>query len=56
VETKRPNRQNRIEWTTRELVNGTNTVEVSGPIPAGHASVTIQVGDGPYIKDHSLIP
>jgi hypothetical protein len=56
VQTKHPNRQNRIEWTTRVLVNGTNTVEVSGPIPAGRASVTIQVGNGPYVKDHSLIP
>jgi hypothetical protein len=53
---RRKNDTARIGWTTRELVKGTKAIEVSGPTPAGPASVTVQVGNGPYVKAHSLIP
>jgi len=55
VETRHPNRQDRSGWTTSELVKGTKPIEVSGTLPAGRASVTVQVGNGPYVKGHSLI-
>jgi len=55
VETRHPNREDRIGWTTSELVTGTKPIEVSGTLPAGRASVTVQVGNGPYVKGHSVI-
>jgi hypothetical protein len=55
VETTHPNREDRIGWTTSEVVKGTKPIEVSGTLPAGRASVTVQVGNGPYVKGHSLI-
>src|SRR5277367_1365300 len=53
---RRKNDTARIGRTTRELVKGTEASEVSGPTPAGPASVTVQVGNGPCIKGHALIP
>ena len=55
VQTRHANRQNRIEWMTDERVNGTKPIGVSGTLPAGRASVTIQIGNGPYVRGHSLI-
>jgi hypothetical protein len=55
VETKHPNRQDQIEWTTNERFKGTRTIGVSGTLPAGRARVTVQVGNGPYVKGRSLI-
>jgi hypothetical protein len=55
VETRHPNRDDRSEWSTNDVVRGTKPIEVSWTIPAGRASVTVQVGNGPYVKGHSLI-
>jgi hypothetical protein len=55
VQTKHPDRHDRIQWTTKERFKGTRTIGVSGTLPAGHATVTIQVGNGPYVKGHTLI-
>ena len=51
-------------WTAREVIKGTKTIAVSetlpsgqrsGSLPSGRVEVTVQVGDGPYVKGRALI-
>ncbi len=51
-------------WTAHEVITGTRTIgvsdtlssgQVSGTLPSGRVTVTVQVGNGPYVTGHSLI-
>jgi hypothetical protein len=55
LQTMHPNRKNRIGWTMTEQFKGIRTVGVRGALPAGRAAVSVQVGNGPYVKGHTLI-
>jgi hypothetical protein len=51
-------------WTAHDVITGTRTIGVSATLPSGQASgtlpsgrviVSVQIGNGPYVKGHSLV-
>jgi hypothetical protein len=55
LEAKHANAQDRIGWTAKELIKGTKRVGVTGTVPSGRANVSVEVGNGPYVKGHTSV-
>lgn len=45
----------RVAWTANKVITGTAMVGVWGSLPSGRVAVQINVGDGPYVRGHTLI-
>jgi hypothetical protein len=64
VTVKHPGADGQSTWTAHEVITGTRTIgvsdtlplgQVSGTLPSGRVTVTVQVGNGPYVTGRSLI-
>lgn len=64
VTVKHPFPGGQAVWTAHDLITGTRTVGVSdrlpggqpsGALPSGQVTVTVQIGNGPYVKARSFI-
>jgi hypothetical protein len=45
----------RVAWSANKVVTGSEMIGVRGPVPPGRVTVSINVGDGPYLHGHSLL-
>lgn len=46
----------RVAWSANRVIKGTVAIGVWGAIPRGRVGVTVNVGDGPNLHGHSLVP
>jgi hypothetical protein len=45
----------RVAWSANKVITGSGLIGVWGSIPPGPLAVTINVGDGPYLRGRSLL-